>query len=77
MAAAIPSRCVMPRENPPARLLATSRRPTRSSTSSARLGRQVLGLGQEQQVVAGAAARVDAARLEQRTHPVSGFVSWS
>ena len=37
MAAAIPSRCVMPSENPPVRLLATSRRPTISSTSSARL----------------------------------------
>ena len=37
IAAAMPSRCVMPRENPPARLLATSRNPTRSRTSSARL----------------------------------------
>ena len=65
-AAAMPSRWPMPREKPPARLRATSVRPTRASTSSTRdLGRPWL-CARHQQVVVGRAAGVHGARLQQR-----------
>ena len=53
-AAAMPSRCPMPSENPPARLPATAARPTISMTSSTRRAADAVVCGQRQQVVAGA-----------------------
>ena len=64
-ATAMPSRWPMPSENLPTRLPATASRPTRSSTSSTRRGRDAVARGQPAQVVAGRAAGVQRPRLEQ------------
>ena len=64
-AAAMPSRWPMPSENFPARWRATDASPTRSSTSSTRPRRDVVGLGEHPQVVAGAAPGMDRLGLEE------------
>ena len=60
-----PSRWPMPSENCPARLPATSCRPTMSMSSSTRLPRDPVRLRQRPQVVSRRAAGVDRPRLEQ------------
>ena len=56
----------MPSEKPPVRLRATSLQPDQVQHLVHPAARQALGLGEEQQVVAGAAARVHGPGLEQR-----------
>ena len=65
-AAAMPSRCCMPSENPPARRRPPSRRPTCSRTSSTRRFGDAVAVREPQQVVAGRAAGMHRRRVQQR-----------
>ena len=65
-AAAMPSRCRMPRENPPALRRIAGLQPGLLDHLVDPLGVQALGVGQPQQVVAGAAARLQRGGVQQR-----------
>ena len=58
----------MPSENPPARRRATSRRPDRVDDLVDPGAADAGGLGEREQVVVGAAGRVDRARVQQGAH---------
>ena len=72
-AEAMPRRCPIPRENPPARLLATLVRPTISRTSSTRLSADPIRQGQTAEVVDGAAPGVERLGVQQGPDLVEGL----